>query len=316
MTEGRSCPLAYRYRADQLCAEPIPVSEDVIYVIGGLYGNPQALTEIERMARAEEQAGRRVRLVFNGDFNWFNASDELFQDINRRVLRHTVSLGNVEFELANPSDEAGCGCAYPDFVDQGVVERSNRIMTRLQGIAAHHPELQDQLARQPRYLCLMFGGLKILVVHGDPDSLAGWGLAHEAFSAGNDSAVQAWFQATDADVIACTHTCLPVLWSGRVGERARTVVNNGSAGMGNLYADARGLITRISTEAPVGGAVVGHDQGSVRISLVPVAFDLEAWLPQFDGLWPAGSDAALSYRSRIVQGASLAPEQAVFGSVL
>ncbi|MEP2615363.1 MAG: hypothetical protein ABJH31_14805, partial [Marinobacter alexandrii] len=135
-------------------------------------------------------------------------------------------------------------------------------------------------------------------------------------SAGNDSAVQAWLQATDADVIACTHTCLPVLWSGRVGERARTVVNNGSAGMGNLRADTRGLITRISTGAPADNAVVGHDQGSIEVSLVPVAFDVKAWLPQFDTLWPAGSDAAQSYRSRIVQGTSLAPEQVVFHSVV
>jgi len=49
MTEGRSCPLAYRYRAERLCAEPIPVSGGVVYVIGGLYGNPHALTGIERM---------------------------------------------------------------------------------------------------------------------------------------------------------------------------------------------------------------------------------------------------------------------------
>ena len=85
--------------------------------------------------------------------------------------------------------------------------------------------------------------------------------------------------------------------------------------MGNLHADTRGLITRISAEAPSDNAVVGHDLGNVRVSLVPVVFDLEAWLPQFDGLWPAGSDATLSYRSRIAQGTSLAPEQAVFSSV-
>ncbi|WP_096278836.1 hypothetical protein [Marinobacter sp. LV10R510-11A] len=59
----------------------------------------------------------------------------------------------------------------------------------------------------------MFGGLKVLVLHGDPESLAGWELAHESFSAANDSVVLQWLRATDADVIACTHTWLPVLWS-------------------------------------------------------------------------------------------------------
>lgn len=314
MTEGRSCPLAYRYDAGRLCEQPMIVTEEVLYVVGGLYGNPYALAEIERMAQAEERAGRRVRLVFNGDFNWFNAEDELFQAINRRVLKHTVCLGNVEYELANPSADAGCGCAYPDFVEQGVVERSNRIMTRLQGIAANYPAIQAELARQPRYLCLIFGGLKILVVHGDPDSLAGWGLAHERFQAGNAADLERWFRATDADIVASTHTCLPVLWSGQVDQRARTVVNNGSAGMSNLQADRRGLITRISAAAGAEGAVAGHIHGSLQVSLMPVAFDHEAWVPHFDALWPSGSDAAESYRHRIVGGTSLTPEQVVFGA--
>ena len=113
MSEGRSCPLAYRYSAESLCEDPRTVSEDVLYIIGGLYGNPWALDEIEQMALAEERQGHRVKLVFNGDFNWFNASDSLFRTINNRVLDHTVSLGNVDFELANPSAGAGCGCAYP-----------------------------------------------------------------------------------------------------------------------------------------------------------------------------------------------------------
>jgi len=177
MTEGRTCPLAYRYRPEDLCAEPETLDADVIYVIGGLYGNPHALDEIERMALAEERLGRSVALVFNGDFNWFNASDPLFRDINERVLKHTVSLGNVDYELANPNDGAGCGCAYPEFVDQGVVERSNAIMERLQGTAAVHPDIQARLDALPRYRCLLFGGLKVLVLHGDPESLAGWGQA-------------------------------------------------------------------------------------------------------------------------------------------
>ncbi|MDK9558469.1 hypothetical protein QQF73_12625 [Marinobacter sp. M216] len=315
MSAGRSCPLAYRYRPDALCEQATPVSEEVLYIVGGLYGNPYALDEIERMVAAEERLGHRVRLVFNGDFNWFNARDDLFRDINTRVLEHTVSLGNVEYELANPSAEAGCGCAYPDFVDQGVVERSNRIMVRLQGVADRHPDLQNRLSLLPRYLCLIFGGLKILVLHGDPESLAGWGLAHESFSAANELVVQEWLRATGADVIACTHTCLPVLWSGRVQGRVRTVVNNGSAGMGNLREDPRGLITRIGLSRPPIEAVAGCEQPGALVSLLPVAFDAQAWLERFDDLWPAGSDAAESYRQRILAGTSLDPGEMVFPSV-
>ncbi|MBZ2169672.1 hypothetical protein [Marinobacter sp. F4216] len=324
MTEGRSCPLAYRYRPEDLCKEPEPAEADVLYIVGGLYGNPLALDEIERMAWFEEQQGRRIRLVFNGDFNWFNAEDALFRDINTRVLQHTVSLGNVEYELANPSDGAGCGCAYPDFVDQGVVNRSNRIMDRLQAVASRHSDLQEKLSDLPRYRCLFFGGLKVLVLHGDPESLAGWGLAHESFSGANTASdsgvVEQWLAATGADVIACTHTCLPVLWGGQVDGRDRVVVNNGSAGMGNLKADARGLVTRIALAGPEypgtpDDTLIEASLGAVCVSLQPVAFESDAWLQQFDRIWPDGSDAAVSYRQRLVQGTALELGRVSFVSI-
>ncbi|MGF2735792.1 metallophosphoesterase family protein [Marinobacter sp. DUT-1] len=312
--EGRSCPLAYRYAPADLCRQASECSADVLYVIGGLYGNILALDEIERMARAEEREGRRVQLVFNGDFNWFNTSDELFRAVNERVLGHTVSLGNVEYELADPSPGAGCGCAYPEFVDQGVVERSNRIIERLQGVASAHPDIQMQLADLPRYRCLIFGGLKVLVLHGDPESLAGWGLAHESFAEGNEASLSEWFSMTGADAMVCTHTCLPVLWSGLVAEQARLVVNNGSAGMGNLHGDPRGLITRISASRPSVEPVATLERRGLHFSLVPVAFDHRAWLTRFDVLWPSGSDAEMSYRNRLLSGTSLAPGDVVFPS--
>ncbi len=142
--------------------------------------------------------------MFKGDFNWFNASGELFRDINARILNHTASLGNVDYEMANPSDGAGCGCAYPDFVDQAVVERSNSIMERLQGVARGHPDIQDRLNTLPRYRCLLFGGLKILVLHGDPESLAGWGLAYEAFANGNETELKDWFAGSTSNFIQIT----------------------------------------------------------------------------------------------------------------
>lgn len=314
MSEGRSCPLAYRYQPSALCAKVTPVSEDVLYIIGGLYGNPFALDEIERMARAEERLGRRVKLIFNGDFNWFNASNELFREINGRVLRHTASLGNVDYELATPNAGAGCGCAYPDFVDQGVVERSDQIMEKLQATAVNHPDIRKRLAFLPRYYCLLFGGLKVLILHGDPESLAGWGLAHESFVTGNGQRLADWFEASGADVIASAHTCLPVLWSGAVGGRDRLIVNNGSAGMGNLKSDSCGLITRISQMAPMTDAAAGLVHGGLHVDLLPVNNDVDAWLRLFDQIWPAGSPATVSYRERIRSGTTLLPNDVIFPS--
>ncbi|WP_166268737.1 hypothetical protein [Marinobacter caseinilyticus] len=311
-TEGRTCPLHYRYRPGQLCSQPETCDHDVLYVIGGLYGNPFALDEVERMAAAEQAIGRRVKLLFNGDFNWFNADDELFQVINRRVLDHDAMLGNVEYELAHPSDGAGCGCAYPESVDNAVVERSNRIMLRLQAVAAGHPEIQRRLASLARWRCLMFGGLKVLALHGDPESLAGWGLSQESFRAGNQAQVAEWFRQTDADVMVCSHTCLPLIWSGNVAGRPRWVLNNGAAGMANLAGDYRGLITRLAWSGPPEDCVASLSGGAMSLALVPVAYDQSAWLERFDQLWPAHSDAAISYRERILAGADLSPSGLCF----
>src|SRR5271156_1099516 len=132
---GRVCPVRYRYGPGAIARAPERTAE-ILYVIGGLYGNIQALDAIEAMAAAEPGP---VKLCFNGDFNWFNVDDAGFHAINERVLRHDAILGNVEAELSELSDDAGCGCAYPESVDQGVVERSNQIHAVLKETAARHP---------------------------------------------------------------------------------------------------------------------------------------------------------------------------------
>jgi diadenosine tetraphosphatase ApaH/serine/threonine PP2A family protein phosphatase len=257
------------------------------------------------MADRERAAGRSVRILFNGDFNWFNTDDELFTAINRRLLKYDAMLGNVEYELATPSPEAGCGCAYPEFVEEAVVERSNRIMGPLQKVAGRHAGIQEQLRQLPRWRSLILGGLKVLVLHGDPESLAGWGLSRESLLALGDRQLADWFRRTGADVIASTHTCLPVTWSGEVDGQHRLFMNNGSAGMGNLQDDGRGLITRLSAHPSLQTPVVEHQLGSMKLSLESVAFDLAGWLELFDRLWPPGSDAELSYRQRIISGTGL-----------
>ncbi len=125
---GRVCPLRYRYGPTAIARAETRLT-DTLYVVGGLYGNLPALNAIEMMARNDHPVGARPPvLCFNGDFNWFNVDDRAFAEINLRVLADDAILGNVEAELDAPADDAGCGCAYPDSVDAGVVERSNRTM--------------------------------------------------------------------------------------------------------------------------------------------------------------------------------------------
>ena len=86
----------------------------------------------------------------------------------------------------------------------------------------------------------------------------------------------------------------------------RITVNNGSAGMGNLHRDRTGLVTRIARCSSIVTPVAGLEHNGLHVSLVPVDFDQEAWMAEFDKLWPAGSPASVSYRERICTGTDLA----------
>ena len=130
------------------CSIVPQTSHPVLYVVGGLYGNAEALDAVEQLASAERA---RVTLVFNGDFHWFDAEPLWFAALDRRVARHAAIRGNVETEIARPAEVgAGCGCAYPESVDDGVVQRSNLILAELRTIAT--TDVQERLATLPMHL--------------------------------------------------------------------------------------------------------------------------------------------------------------------
>lgn len=94
--EGRSCPIDYRYHPSQIAATEPCLSTQVLYIAGGLYGNPYALDSLESMVANEADA----KLIVNGDFHWFDAETEMFRCINTRVAKYYVITGNVEKELS------------------------------------------------------------------------------------------------------------------------------------------------------------------------------------------------------------------------
>lgn len=301
---GRHCPTRYRTTASDL-RNTQAVAAQTLYIIGGLYGNHAALGRILEMVNEErKQRLPAPILVFNGDFNWFNADRTTFHQINQTVLQHLAVSGNVEMELAEPSSGAGCGCAYPPHVNDDVVQRSNEIMTVLQSVAATQSQVTQQLARLPLNLKFKVGDLNIGVVHGDPDSVAGWGLALENMpDVGSDTAtIRHWFSNADVDVFASTHTCVAYMQDFEIHGRRRLVVNNGAAGMPNFHGDLRGLISRISIFPSIHNGVYGTRSGGVFFDALPVAWDNHAWQAWFNAHWPKGSPAAESYGSRIHYG--------------
>ena len=123
---GRLCPLAYRYRPEELAAAA-SCAASTLYVVGGLYGNTAAMRAVLDRAADEDPA---PVLVFNGDFHYLDADPADFREFAATVAEHRATLGNIEAELVDPQEGAGCGCGYPDYVDDATVARSNQILTR------------------------------------------------------------------------------------------------------------------------------------------------------------------------------------------
>jgi hypothetical protein len=121
---GRFCPPSYRYSPASL-ARASEIFADTLYIVGGLYGNSPALDVVERLAATESGV---TRVIFNGDFHWFDVDPSAYVEIDRRVAMHIALRGNVETELASEDAAVGCGCAYPESVSEADVARSNDIL--------------------------------------------------------------------------------------------------------------------------------------------------------------------------------------------
>lgn len=306
---GRSCPAAYRHDPAGL-AGPAAIRADTLYVVGGLYGNPFALEALTELAGREPQP---PLIAFNGDFHWFDTDPGTFAAVNRAVLAQVALRGNVETELAGDDAGAGCGCGYPEWVGDAEVERSNRILARLRETARGFPAERAALAVLPMRLTAEVGGLRIGIVHGDAESLSGWGFSREALAAGGAARLAPWFDAAKVRVFASSHSCLPVATDLEAGAGRCALLNNGAAGMPNYLGTHYGVVTRIGVgPAPV-PALYGIELEGVHLDALPLRYDHDGWMRAFLRDWPAGSDAHASYFRRIEGGPAHRPEEAALG---
>jgi hypothetical protein len=300
---GRACPVSYRYAAGAL--DRVSLEVDTLWVAGGLYGNPLAL---ERLLELYEREPGSKALVFNGDFHWFDVDPAQFSAIQSSVEEFPAIRGNVETELAAPGEDAGCGCGYPEWVDDETVALSNRIIEKLRRTAQGFPRALERLAALPMRLVAAVGEQRVAVLHGDADSLAGWGFSQEALAspAGLDAAMRS-FDASNVDVFASSHTCLPVLQSL---PRNRVIANNGAAGMPNFGGTQFGIATRISV-ARSKHPLYGVAAGNLSVEAIALRYDPRAWEALFLAQWPEGSEAHRSYYRRIADGPRYGVERAL-----
>jgi hypothetical protein len=305
---GRTCPVSYRYSPAVFRRDPEIVA-DTIYVVGGLYGNVEALEAVHALAQRE--AGP-VTLVFNGDFHWFDVMPDDFSRVTREVLATSALRGNVETEVALENPGAGCGCAYPVDVSDAEVSRSNEIVERLRATARGLPRWRERLAALPMNLVARVGDARVGIVHGDAASLAGWGFAQDRL---DNPAHRRWiesvFRAAGVDIFASTHTCLPAFRKFALEGAPGVVANNGAAGMPNFAGRRAGLVTRIGSAAFAGAErVFGLETCGVHVEALELAYDHARWLARFLAAWPEGSPAHASYHRRIVEGPRFSLDEA------
>jgi len=305
MRAGRDCPLDYRLAADAFAGAALFQCES-LYVVGGLYGNRQALAALQRRLAAEPGA----RVVFNGDAHWFDRDPAIFLQIEQGLADHLALRGNVETELGRAEDSgAGCGCAYPPSVDDGLVARSNAIQAELQRTVQGLPGMARRLAARPASALVEVGGRRVAISHGDERSLAGWNCAREALAEpARQQQLDDWLRLNRLSLLATSHTCAAAALNLRHG----ALINNGAAGMPNFAGGRYGLLSRIAS-TPHPAALYRCERDGLFIEAVPLNYGHDDFLADFDRQWPTASPAALSYRARILGQLGDRPEAALLG---
>ena len=300
MEKGRNCSLEYILQKDW-AKKSKKLEEEVIYIVGGLYGNRYALEIINKMAHDEN-----AKIVFNGDMHWFDIEKEDFLKIEELSKDSIKLLGNVEFELLNNTSSLGCGCNYPEDVSDGVVERSNIIHNMMKGNIKDDQILND-IKERSKTLVLDIFGKKIAITHGDEKSMSGWKCSNENLKLGSrKKELDNWFKENDIDILATTHTCLPVVYyNGR-----NIVINNGAAGMANIQGETFGLFTRIAKNSHK-KTIYSEYRDGLYVELVKVDFDIEKFKLWFEKVWPDDSPASISYKNRIINGTTLTIEDII-----
>jgi len=143
-------------------------------------------------------------------------------------------------------------------------------MERLRLAADDCASLTRRLAALPMYAVAVVCGLRIAVVHGDAEPLAGWRFSQKALSEpARVAALAGYFADARVRILACTHTCLLVCRTLQLPCGSCVVINNGAAGMPNFHATRFGVVTRILVRPPAQGAplfgTVVDGQESVRM---------------------------------------------------
>lgn len=319
MKAGRVCPMDYKL-TQEMFEECDGAEINTLYAVGGLYGNIFAAETIKEIVEDGRKNGEISTVALNGDSHWFDKEEETFFKVENIIKKWIPMQGNVEMEMTRNSDiGAGCGCAYPDCVDDSTVERSNKIHGELKKIAEKNPELVAELKNRPKVKIFNVGGKKICVTHGDEKLLGGWGCSVDSMqSEERRNDIKNWMDRNEISVMAVSHTCSPVFAGygneNTEGKSTAAVINNGAAGLPNFKDGNYGLISRISTFKS-DKAIYRTEIDNIYVEAVPVKYSTPEFIQWFDRIWKTGSPAEISYRERIVKSVDVEIADALIGNI-
>jgi hypothetical protein len=186
-------------------------------------------------------------------------------------------------------------------------------MRQLRAAAKAFPDLTHTLTNLSMHAVAQVGNMRLGIVHGDAESLAGWRFAHDSLHEFvNVNWLHQVCRIANLDGFASSHTCLPTFRQFQDGQKTHIVINNGAAGMPNFSHTQYGLLSRISIHpAKEGLSQYGSQVGDVYVDAIPVHYDARAFEKIFLDNWPEGSPAHHSYFRRIVDGPAYAAPHAL-----
>jgi len=141
---------------------PVIITDDPVLVFGGVYSNLEALEAL--LAEAQRLGIPPARMVCTGDVVAYGANPAECVALIRKYEIATV-LGNCEEQLALDAEDCGCGFAPGSICD--------RLSSAWFAYASARIDRDARLwmARLPRRIDLIIGGLRFAIVHGAPSRI-------------------------------------------------------------------------------------------------------------------------------------------------
>ena len=282
---------------------PAEIAADMLYVVGGLYGNLAALDAIERLA---QRASARPSPSCSTATSTGSTRNPPGSPRSIAASASVAIRGNVETEIARATTSAPAAAAPIRNTSTTIPCRARtRSSTMLRAARAGDAR---SLAGCRCISSRAVGDLRVGIVHGD--AAGARRLALRARCARRSGATPDGStdvrRASGIDVFASTHTCLAALRDFDLPGGRLTVINNGAAGMPNFRGTTFGADLAHRDRALAPCAALRRSRATACSSTrSPSPTTRQPSATRFLARWPEGSPAHASYFRRIVEGPRL-----------